>query len=153
VRFSGRNGFGAAFFNSSACRAFATSVSCARSAFVLRGAALRAFFLAAVFFATVRLAGFFAEAFLDDVARFARFDFTVFAALDFTVFAVRFAAFFFAFFLAALAIAASSERMRSLAIPCAGKRSRAERFFAGEPARHAGRSPTNEIGRSESHER
>lgn len=102
VRFSGRNGFGAAFFSSRARFAFATSASWARSAFVFRGVFFRAIVFAAVPFAIDRFGGFFAAAFLDVALPFAAFDF-----IDF--FALRFVA-FFAVFLLALAIVTSWER-------------------------------------------
>jgi hypothetical protein len=92
VRFSGRHGCGAAFFISSAFCAFATSSSCARSAFDFAGRRdLALVFLAVLFAGGVRLA-LRAPAF-----RFAVFLFAGVLALvlDFRVafFAVRFGAF------------------------------------------------------------
>ena len=62
VRFSGRNGFGAAFFSSKAWRAFATSSSCARSAFDFTGALRFTAFFATLAFDGVLAATFFFEA-------------------------------------------------------------------------------------------
>jgi hypothetical protein len=124
VRLSGRNGLGAAFFNSSAWRAFATSSSCARSTLVFRATFRRTVFFArflaagrlvgffALLFATSRFAGFFATVFFFDARRFAFLDVAAFFAVRFAAFfAVRFAAFFLDVFLVALAIAASSKML------------------------------------------